>query len=106
MSIGEGVAFILISGIACALDVGSVAAKIRMIAIKTPRPNASVIEMFPPMQIKACRLWQESGTLAHLKTKHGAVGRGGKSVQNEQSFIKETAKKTGKGSSIIRARAP
>jgi N6-adenosine-specific RNA methylase IME4 len=38
---------------------------------------------------------------AHPETKHGAVGRGGKSSQNEKSFVEDTAAKTGKGRSTI-----
>ena len=37
----------------------------------------------------------------HPKTKHGAVGRGGKSSQNENSFVTDVAKKTGKGRSTV-----
>jgi N6-adenosine-specific RNA methylase IME4/uncharacterized ParB-like nuclease family protein len=37
----------------------------------------------------------------HPETKHGAVGRGGKSSQNENSFVADAAKKTGKGRSTV-----
>ncbi|MGO9047201.1 MAG: MT-A70 family methyltransferase [Rhodomicrobium sp.] len=37
----------------------------------------------------------------HPETKHGAVGRGGKSSQNENSFVADIAEKTGKGRSTI-----
>jgi hypothetical protein len=40
----------------------------------------------------------------HPETKHG-VGRKGKSAQDEHSFVKDTAEKTGKGSSTIRRAA-
>ena len=38
---------------------------------------------------------------AHPETKHGAVGRGGKSSNSENSFVDDTAKKTGRGRSTI-----
>ena len=42
----------------------------------------------------------------HPETKHGAVGRGGKkSPQNEESFTKDTAKKTGKSRQSIEREA-
>jgi uncharacterized ParB-like nuclease family protein len=37
----------------------------------------------------------------HPQTKHGAVGRGGKSSQNENSFVADVAEKTGKGRSTV-----
>jgi N6-adenosine-specific RNA methylase IME4 len=37
----------------------------------------------------------------HPETKHGATGRGGKSSQNENSFVADIAEKTGKGRSTI-----
>jgi ParB/RepB/Spo0J family partition protein len=37
----------------------------------------------------------------HPETKHGAVGRRGKSSQNENSYVEDTARKTGKGRSTI-----
>jgi ParB/RepB/Spo0J family partition protein len=39
--------------------------------------------------------------LLHPETVHGAVGRGGKSSQDENSFVDDTAEKTGKGKSTI-----
>ena len=37
----------------------------------------------------------------HPETKHGAVGRGGKSSQNEISFVDDVAEKTGTGRSTV-----
>jgi hypothetical protein len=38
---------------------------------------------------------------AHPETRHGAVGRGGKSSKNEISFVEDTAQKTERGRSSI-----
>jgi hypothetical protein len=45
------------------------------------------------------------GTRLHPETKRGALGRRGKSSQNENSFVDDIAKKTGKGRSTIARKA-
>ena len=65
--------------------------------------NLVRFDLKPAERIAHTKPWKELYEAAHPATKHGAVGRKGKSAQNEHSSAaKHIAEKTGRGESSVR----
>jgi ParB family transcriptional regulator, chromosome partitioning protein len=71
-------------------------AKLAEIDENLKRSNLSELE-----ETKHLKLRKEIYERLHPETKHGAVGRKGKSARSEQSFVQDTAEKTGQGRSTV-----